>query len=150
MSGKLFPARFARVARRSWNSTASLFALVGVLGILTFLSLTGCVTLSHDGEEPTPMLSVPIVVRNDGTTDAIVYACRLGACAQIGVVGAFSTQVLHAPPSFTGDGDIQLALRPVGGQERFMMQAVHVRDGQHPVVDIENALHASTLFVDAN
>ncbi len=150
MSGKLFSARSVRMARPSWNSTVCLFALVGVLGILSFLSLNGCVVPSQYGEEPFPMPGTPIVVRNAGIMDAIVYQCRLDDCAQIGLVRASSRQVLHAPPVLTEDGDIQLALRPVGGQERFMMQTVHVQGRQHPVLDIENPLRTSRLVVDTD
>jgi hypothetical protein len=116
--------------------------VVGIAAGCATVPAAGDAMAAHSDYGPTS-----VVVSNNSSHDAEVYAYRSGVRFHIGFVPSGSTQSLLVRPGLFDPGHAQLYVYCVGAPDTFLSDEVSVNDGGRAVLHLLPVLNQSTLIV---
>jgi hypothetical protein len=91
---------------------------------------------------------VQVMVKNDGTSDVVVYAYRGGAKIRIGFVLAHTSDIVTVPVGMAAPGRVQLMLHAMARGDDFLVDEVPIRaNDEHVELHVTPALPESSITV---
>jgi hypothetical protein len=134
-----------------WIGEAIMTGLRCAVTALAMSLVVGACGVADSGARSAPaprMERATVHVTNNNWSDVRIFAVYQGQRVRLGTVTSMGSQVLRIPQTMVrAAGNIRLLVDPIGSNDTFVSEPLHIRPGQQVEFTVQNHIAISTVSV---